>query len=61
MWQFVVMSKATGSSKDSSESVRISSEVKQRLQEYCRQRNQPLRRILDRAIYTYVQERLKEE
>jgi predicted transcriptional regulator len=55
------MSKAAASSKGASESIRISSEVKQRLQEYCRQRNQPLRRMLDRAIYAYVQERLNEE
>ena len=55
------MSEAPGNSKKASESVRISSEAKQRLQEYCRQRNQPLRRILDKAVYTYVQERLSRE
>ncbi|HNX52653.1 MAG TPA: hypothetical protein PLD51_08255 [Pontiellaceae bacterium] len=56
------MSEAASSSKETSESVRISSEVKQRLQEYCRQHKQPIRRVLDKAICDYVQDRqLKEE
>jgi|GEM_PF-6609915 len=56
------MSEAASSSKETSESVRISSEVKQRLQEYCRQQKQPIRRVLDKAICDYVQNRqLKEE
>lgn len=56
------MSEAASSSKETSESVRISSEVKQRLQEYCRQHKQPIRRVLDKAICDYVQNRqLKEE
>ncbi len=56
------MSEAVISPKETSESVRISSEVKRRLQEYCRQQKQPIRRVLDKAICDYVQSRhLKEE
>jgi len=55
------MSEAVASSKGASESVRISSEVKKRLQEYSRQHNQPLRRTLDQAICIYVEERLPKE
>ena len=54
------MSEADTSLKGVSESVRISSKVKKRLQEYSRQRNQPLRQILDRAICVYVRRRSKE-
>lgn len=54
------MSKADASLEGSSESVRIAKEVKKRLQEYSRQRKQPLRRMLDRAVCVYVQERRME-
>jgi predicted transcriptional regulator len=55
------MNEAGASLKGVSESVRISSAVKKKLQEYSRQRKQPLRRIIDKAIYTYVQDRLEKE
>ena len=55
------MSEGAASLKGTSESVRISSEVKKRLQEYSRECKQPLRRILDQAISDYVQERLPKE
>lgn len=56
------MSGAVTRPKGTSESVRISNEVKKRLQEYCRQHKQPIRRVLDKAICDYVQNRnLKEE
>ena len=55
------MSEAVIIPKETSESVRISSGVKRRLQEYCRQHKQPIRRVLDKAICDYVQNRhLKE-
>ena len=55
------MSMANNSKAGSSESVRISKGIKVRLEEYCRERKQPLRCTLDKAIYAYVQERLEKE
>jgi predicted transcriptional regulator len=55
------MSGADANLKGASESVRISREVKKRLQDYSRQHNQPLRRILDQAIFIYVQKRRSKE
>jgi predicted transcriptional regulator len=55
------MSEGTASLKETSESVRISSEVKKRLQKYSLQHKQPLRRILDQAISDYVRRRLSKE
>lgn len=49
-----------GARLKASESVRISSRVKKRLQEYSRLRNQPLRQILDKAICFYMRRRSKE-
>jgi predicted transcriptional regulator len=55
------MSKADASLKSGSESVRISREVKKRLQKYSRRYNQPLRRVLDKAIRIYVREQTGKE
>ena len=55
------MSEADASLKGDSESVRISSEVKKRLQKYSRQHNQPLRRTLDQAIGVYISKQLSKE
>jgi predicted transcriptional regulator len=56
LWQFVGMSKTGGSSGETSESVRISSEIKRKLQEYSRQQQRPLRRELDKAVEIYLRE-----
>lgn len=52
------MSEADASLKGASESVRISSRVKKRLQEHCRRNSRPLRQVLDKAIDDYVHRRL---
>jgi hypothetical protein len=55
------MNKAAAGSKEVSESVRISSAVKKRLQKYSRQHKQPIRRVLDKAICIYVREQRSKE
>jgi predicted transcriptional regulator len=55
------MSEEIASLKDGSESIRISKQVKRRLQAHCRQHNQSLRRMLDQAVSAYVQRRRLKE
>ena len=61
MWQLVAMSGAKASLKGVSESVRISSDVKKRLQKYSRQHKQPLRRTLDQAVNVYMKKQQAKE
>jgi len=55
------MSGAKASLKGVSESVRISSDVKKRLQKYSRQHKQPLRRTLDQAVNVYMKKQQAKE
>jgi hypothetical protein len=44
-----------------SESVKISKEIKRRLQEHCHQWELPLKQTLDAAVSSYVQEKTIKE